>query len=162
MDENKNDMKMNMDKNKEDIQKPMEELKKSMSSMIFHALDERLHKGDIKMKGIHKNKENKVDETQSQMGGGGVILSLSDITNSESQNDDDLLLQDPHYQGFKSAMMNYFILKIDMRKFDWKYPITWIFKKDQFFDIHQTSSLQNVPIASLYLENHQFVWYQCI
>ena len=42
--------------------------------------------------------------------------------------------------------------KIDMRKFDGKDPITWIFQMEQFFDIHQVPNLQNVTIASLYLE----------
>jgi hypothetical protein len=31
---------------------------------------------------------------------------------------------------------------------------------EQYFDLHQVPSLQKVPIASLYLENDQFVWYQ--
>jgi hypothetical protein len=47
-----------------------------------------------------------------------------------------------------------------MRKFDGKDPITWIFQMEQYFDLHQVPSLQKVPIASLYLENDQFVWYQ--
>jgi hypothetical protein len=34
----------------------MKELQNSMSSMIFHALDERLPKVDIKMQGTHENK----------------------------------------------------------------------------------------------------------
>ena len=42
--------------------------------------------------------------------------------------------------------------KIDMRKFDGKDPITWIFQMEQFFDIHQVPDLQKVTIASLYLE----------
>jgi hypothetical protein len=50
--------------------------------------------------------------------------------------------------------------KIDMRKFDGKGPITWIFRMDQFFDIHQVPNLQKVTFASLYLEPQQFVWYQ--
>ena len=50
--------------------------------------------------------------------------------------------------------------KIDMRKFDGKDPITWIFQMEQFFDIHQVPNLQKVTIASLYLEPQQFVWYQ--
>ena len=45
-----------MDENKVEIQKSMEELQNSLSSMIFHALDERLPKGDIKKKGTHENK----------------------------------------------------------------------------------------------------------
>ena len=49
---------------------------------------------------------------------------------------------------------------IDMRKFDGKNPIIWIFQMEQFFDIHQVSNLQKTPIASLYLDPEQFVWYQ--
>ena len=32
--------------------------------------------------------------------------------------------------------------KIDMRMFDGKDPITWIFQMEQFFDIHQVPNLQ--------------------
>ena len=49
--------------------------------------------------------------------------------------------------------------KIDMRKFDGKDPITWIFQMEQFFDIHQVPNIQKVTIAFLYLEPQQFVWY---
>ena len=52
--------------------------------------------------------------------------------------------------------------KIDMRKFDGKDPITWIFQMEQFFDIQQVPNLQKVTIVSLYLEPQQFVWYQCL
>ena len=50
--------------------------------------------------------------------------------------------------------------KIDMRKFDGKDPITWIFQMEQFFDQHQVPNLQKVTIASLYLKPEQFVWCQ--
>ena len=50
--------------------------------------------------------------------------------------------------------------KIDMRMFDGKDPITWIFQMKQFFYLHQVPNLQKVTIASLYLEPEQFVWYQ--
>ena len=52
--------------------------------------------------------------------------------------------------------------KIDMRKFDGKDPITWIFKMEHFFDLHQVTTSQKVTIASLYLEPEQVVWYQCL
>jgi hypothetical protein len=78
----------------------------------------------MEIQGNHENKENKVVETQSHM---GSILSHLESTNIESHNHDHSLLQDPHHQGFKSAPRNYFIPKIDMRKFDGKDPITWIF-----------------------------------
>jgi DUF4097 and DUF4098 domain-containing protein YvlB len=54
MEKKMDDMKNKMDENKEEIQKSMKELKNSMSSMIFHALYERLPKGDIKYKEIMK------------------------------------------------------------------------------------------------------------
>ena len=50
--------------------------------------------------------------------------------------------------------------KIDMRKFDGKDPITWIFQMEQFFDLHQVANLQKLNIASLYLELEKLVWYQ--
>ena len=50
--------------------------------------------------------------------------------------------------------------KIGMRKFDGKEPIPRIFQMEKFFDIHQMENLQKVTIASLYLEPHQFGWYQ--
>jgi hypothetical protein len=112
-------------------------------------------KRDMEIQGNHENKENNGVETQSHM---GSILSQLESTNTEFQNYSSL--QDPHHQGFKSAPRNYFIPKIDMRKFDGKDPITWIFQMEQYFDLHQVPSLQKVPIASLYLENDQFVWYQ--
>jgi transcriptional regulator of heat shock response len=121
MDNKMDDMKNKMDKNKEEIQKSMKELKKSMSSIIFHALDERNPKGDLKIQGNHENKENRVVETRSHI---EIFLSLLESTNFESQNHDHLLLQEPHYQGCKLTPMNYFIPKIDMRKFDGKDPIT--------------------------------------
>jgi hypothetical protein len=49
------------------------------------------------------------------------------------------------------------IPKIYMRKFDGKYPITWILHMEQFFDLHQVPTLQKVTLASLYLEPDQFV-----
>ena len=33
---------------------------------------------------------------------------------------------------------------------------------EQFFDLHQVTSLEKVTIASLYLEPEQFVWYRCL
>jgi hypothetical protein len=128
-----------------------------MSSMIFHALDERLCKGDLKIQGNHENKENKVVENQSHM---GSILSHLESTNIESQSQDHSLLQGSHHEGFMLAPRSHFIPKIDMRKFDGKDPIPKIFHMEKLFDIHQTTRLQKLPIASLYLENDQFVSYQ--
>ena len=74
----------------------------------------------------------------------------------ESSKVDDSL----QHHGFNSGPRNYFIPKIDRRKFDDKDPITWIFQMEQFFDLHQVPTMQKVTIASLYLEPNQFVWYQ--
>jgi len=40
--------------------------------------------------------------------------------------------------------------------------ITWILEMEKYFDLHEVTKLQKVPIAFLYLENDQFVWYQWI
>jgi hypothetical protein len=135
------------------MDKRMEQLQNS----ILHTLDERLPKGDIKMQGNHENKENNSVEPQSHMGNISTQLGSMNI---ESQNHDHSSFQDLHHRGFNSTPRNYLIPKIDMRKFDGKDPITWIFQMEQFFDLHQVSTLQKVTLASLYLENDQFVWYQ--
>jgi hypothetical protein len=49
------------------------------------------------------------------------------------------------------------ILKIDMRKFYGKDPITWILQMEQFFDLHNVPHTQKVQIASSYLEPNQFL-----
>ena len=64
------------------------------------------------------------------------------------------------HHGFNSSPRNYYIPKIDKRKFDGKDPITWIFHMEQLFDLHQVPTLQKIIISSLYLEPDQFVWYQ--
>jgi hypothetical protein len=74
------------------------------------------------IQGNPKNKENKGVETQSHM---GSILSQLESTNNEFHNYSSL--QYLHHQGFKSTPRNYFIPNIDMRKFDGKDPIAWIF-----------------------------------
>jgi hypothetical protein len=45
-----------MDENKEEIQKSIKELQNSLYPVIFHSLDVRLSKGDIKMQRTHENK----------------------------------------------------------------------------------------------------------
>jgi hypothetical protein len=58
-----------MDENKKEMEKHREkkmlELQKSMSSMILHALDERVPKGDIKVQGNHENIEEIRIESQN-------------------------------------------------------------------------------------------------
>ena len=45
-----------------------------------------------------------------------------------------------------------------MRKFDGKDPIMCIFQMEKFFGLHQVPTMQQVTIASLYLETYQIVW----
>ena len=52
--------------------------------------------------------------------------------------------------------------KINMRTFDGKDPITWIFQMEQLLDIHKVSNLQKVTTTSFYLDPQRFVWYQCL
>ena len=61
------------------------------------------------------------------------------------------------WRNLGSGLRTNHIPNIDMRKFDGKDPITWILQMEQFFDLHQVTSLQKVTIASLYLEPKQFV-----
>ena len=45
------------------------------------------------------------------------------------------------------------IPKIDMRKFDGKDPTTWILQMEQFFDLNNVKNIQEVCMATLYLES---------
>lgn len=57
--------------------------------------------------------------------------------------------------GFKTSH----IPNISMRIFYGKDPVTWILQMEQLFDLHDVSNTQKVHIASLYLEQNNFVWY---
>ena len=52
------------------------------------------------------------------------------------------------------------IKKSDMRKFDGKDPVNWILQMEQYFDLHGVPLLQNVCIASSYVDLDQFLWYK--
>ena len=88
-------------------------------------------------------------KTQSPMGN---ISSQLESTNIKLQNHThEFLVQDPHNQGFKSTLRSYYIPKIYIRKFDGSDLVTWIFQREQYFDLHQAESLQKVNIASMFL-----------
>ena len=70
-------------------------------------------------------------------------------------------LRDPKVQSyirFKFELLK--SRKNKMRKFDGKVPVNWILQMEQYFDLHGVPLLQNVCIASLYLEPDQFLWYE--
>ena len=51
------------------------------------------------------------------------------------------------------------IIKIDMRKFDGKDPVTWILQMEQYFDLNNVKKTHKVRIATLHLEQNTFVWF---
>ena len=108
----------------------MEELKNSIKTILLHTLDERFHQGDIMTQGNHVNVEK---------------------IKFEPQNHDYSSPPNLHHRGFHSTRRNYLIPKIDMRNFDGKDPITWIFYMDQLYDVNHVPTLQKVTLASLYL-----------
>ena len=77
-----------------------------------------------------EDKEEKDDLFQSRL---EKIEKKMESRNLESSKFDDSL----QHHGFNSGPRNYFIHKIDIRKFDDKDPITWIFHMEQFFDLHK-------------------------
>jgi len=47
-----------------------------------------------------------------------------------------------------------------MRKFDGKDTVNWILQMEKYFDLHGVPLLENVRIASNYLELDHFLWYK--
>ena len=74
-----------------------------------------------------EDKEKKDDLFQSRL---EKIEKKLESRKLESSKVDDSLQN----HGFNSGPRNYFIPKIDMRKFYDKGPITWIFQMEQLFD----------------------------
>ena len=60
------------------------------------------------------------------------------------------------------GLKTHHILKIDMRKFYGKDPVTWILQMEQYFDLNNMQNTQKVCIATLHLEQNTFVWYRCL
>jgi hypothetical protein len=80
---------------------------------------QRIPKRDMEIQVKHESKKNNGVETQSHV---GSILSQLERTNTKSYNHSSL--QDPDHCGLNVAPRNYFILKINMRKFGGKNHIT--------------------------------------
>jgi len=79
---------------------------------------------------------------------------------SHEIHDEDTGKVNHEWRNFGFGLRTNHIPKIDMRNFDGKDHVTWILQMEQFFDLHQVTSLQKVIIASLYLEPEKFVWYR--
>ena len=50
------------------------------------------------------------------------------------------------------GLKTHHVQKIDMRKFDGKYPLTWMLQMEQYFDLHNVKNTEKVRIGTLYLE----------
>jgi hypothetical protein len=79
---------------------------------------------------------------------------------SHEIHDEDTRTLNQEWRNSNFGLNTNHVPKIDMRKFDFKDPITWILQMEQFFDLHNVPHTQKVRIASLYLEPNQFVWYR--
>ena len=102
----------------------------------------------MEIQGNHEQKEKHVVENQYHM---GSMISQLESTNIESHNHNhDFSLQEHHHHGFKLAPRNCYITKINMSKFDGNDPITWIFRMEQYFDLHQVTYLQKLNIIILH------------
>lgn len=51
-------------------------------------------------------------------------------------------------------------IRIDFPHFDGDNPSGWIFKANQYFEIHQTSPNQKLLLASYHMEGEALIWYQ--
>ena len=119
-----------------------DKLMKVMEECFSHTWNGGSNQSDNVLQGTHD--ENKRDDN--------ITMGFQNLDHSSPNNNDD--------QYCSSRPRNYHIPNIDMRKFDGKDALTWIFEMEHFFDLHQVPTQQKVTIASLYLEPPQFVWYQ--
>jgi hypothetical protein len=128
----------------ENIQKSMKELQNSLSSMMFHALDDRLSKGDIKMQGTQENK--------------GSILVEQPVDNKQFSS------------GFNSnSGVNYGggpkfnFPKIELKKFDGTKVFTWVNQIEQYFELHNImDDKKRIHIETLNFEIKPYQWYQWV
>ena len=51
-------------------------------------------------------------------------------------------------------------MKLEVPRFDDTDPMVWIFKITQFFDYHSTPDSERLTIASFYMDDPTFAWFQ--
>ena len=116
-----------METNMENMEKKMEKLEESMKRIVnlIQYPEENLPNYDNVVQGTHdeRNSSYFVKPSFSKSTPGGFD------SNTGSN------------QGWFPRGIQ--LPKIDMTKFDGKYPITWIFQMEQFFDLHQVPNLQD-------------------
>ena len=45
-------------------------------------------------------------------------------------------------------------------RFDGENPYSWLYKANQYFNIHQTQNNDRIPMASFHLEGEALIWFQ--
>jgi hypothetical protein len=140
----------------EEMRRDINELQKKMDSMEA--------KLDTKMDSMEAKLDTKMDGLKGEIM--EVLKNFVTEKTPESKNasheihDEDTRKVNQEWRNSNFGLKTNHVPKIDMSKFDGKYPITWIPQMEQFFDLHNVPHTQKVPIASLYLEPNQFVWYR--
>ena len=114
---------------KDDLKDMKEDLMKELTSFLsLNSQEEDKENkridGQSNMENIVKHLENKRIETQFNI---ESIVTQLENERIESPTPNHSLLQDSHHHGFNLGPRNYFIPKIDMRKFNVNDPMTWIF-----------------------------------
>ena len=55
------------------------------------------------------------------------------------------------------------IVKVDFPRYEGKGdPTIWLCKVEQFFELHEISAIEHVPLASFHLESEAHLWYQLL
>jgi hypothetical protein len=113
--------------------------------MIFQALEERLPKGDIKIKGIHENK----GSIHVEQIANNYIFPTSESNSNSGFN----------YGG--SIKFNF--PKIKLKKFDGTKVFTWVNQTDKYFELHNImDDKKMIHVEKLNFEIKPYQWYQWI
>ena len=143
-----------MDVLKKDVEAKMDGLKKGV---------------EAKMEGLKKGVESKMDGMEAKMDGieeklkGNMEYLKTYLTKllQEILTNGERVVKETHdFIDSNVGLKTHHVPKIDIMKFDGKDPETWILHLEQYFDLHNVQNTQKVPIATLYLEPNQFVWYR--
>ena len=116
---------------KEEFKKELDDLKYDIHSIKEEILNEIRVWHTRKSFTQEEVNENKDVESLSLT---GKVEAQLKIKKFESLTYDISSSQDTNFHGFNSVPRNYFILNIDMIKFDGNYHVKWIFQKEQFFE----------------------------
>jgi hypothetical protein len=112
--------------------------------MLFHALDERLFKGDIKMQGTHENK--------------GNILVEQLVDNKQFSSGYNSNSGVSYDGGFKFNFP-----KFELKKFDGSKVFIWVNQIKQYFELHNImNDKKMIHITTLNFEIKPYQWYRWV